>query len=208
LPSIDPEVVIGLLGRVIGDQKLLGLMRHILDTHEDGRRQEWPPGDDLFDVWIVKRGLPIGNLTSQFFAKVYLNPLDHFVKHKLRVKGYVRQTDDFLLFGKDRAALRGQGRQVRQKLAELRLEIDPDKYHLLRTASGVDFVGYVAFADERVRIRSSSVRRFDRRHTRMLWDLRRRRTPAARITQSVCAWVAHTSHAQSVGLRRSVLAGR
>ncbi len=82
---------------------------------------------------IVKRGLPIGNLTSQFFANVYLNPLDHFVKHELRVKGYVRYMDDFLLFGDDRAALQRQGRQVRQKLAELRLEIHPDKYRLVPT---------------------------------------------------------------------------
>ncbi|OHB77431.1 MAG: hypothetical protein A2W31_15450 [Planctomycetes bacterium RBG_16_64_10] len=120
------------------------------------------PSGDLFDLRIVKQGLPIGNLTSQFFANVYLNPLDHFVKHKLRVKGYVRYMDDFLLFGDDRAALRRQGRQVREKVAELRLEIHPDKYRLLRSACGVDFAGYVAFADGRVCVRSSSVRRFHR----------------------------------------------
>ena len=98
-------------------------------------------GGDLLDVRTVKRGLPIGNLTSQFFANVYLNPLDHFVKHELRVKGYVRYMDDFLLFGDDRAALRRQGRQVCEKLAELRLEVHPDKYRLGPTACGVDFAG-------------------------------------------------------------------
>ena len=61
---------------------------------------------------------------------MYLNPLDHFVKHDLRVKGYVRYMDDFLLFGDDRATLRRQGRQIREKLAELRLEMHPDKYRL------------------------------------------------------------------------------
>ncbi len=73
---------------------------------------------------------------------------------------------------------------------------------------GVDFAWYVVFADGRIRIRSSSVRRFDRRYKKMLWDLRRRRTRAATITQSVRAWVAHASHAQSERLRRSVLSGR
>ena len=113
-PSIDHEVLMRLLQRVIADERLLGLMRHILDSHADGQRQQWTPGGDLFDVQILKRGLPIGNLTSQFFANVYLNPLDHFVKHELRVKGYLRYMDDFLLFGDDRGTLRRQGRTARQ----------------------------------------------------------------------------------------------
>jgi hypothetical protein len=63
----------------------LTLIRSILETHADDVRQEWAPGCDLFDVQLRKRGLPIGSLTSQFFASVYLNPLDQFVKHTLRV---------------------------------------------------------------------------------------------------------------------------
>ena len=207
-PSIDHAVLTGLLERVIADERLLGLIRAILDTHADGQRQKWPRDGDLLDVRTVKRGLPIGNLTSQFFANVYLNPLDHFVKHELRVKGYVRYMDDFLLFGDDRATLRRQGRQVCEKLAELRLEVHPDKYRLGPTVCGVDFAGFVMFADGRVRVRSASVRRFDRRYKNMLWDIRCRRTRAARVTQSVVAWVAHASHAQSDGLRRTVLAGK
>lgn len=177
-------------------------------THADDVRQEWPPGGDLFDVQWRKRGLPIGNLTSQFFANVYLNPLDHFVKHALRVKGYVRYLDDFLLFGQDRATLRRQGAAVREKLAELRLDMHPDKYRLVPTRCGVDFAGYVVFADGRVRVRSSSVRRFDRRYRRMLWQVRHRFIKPAKVTESVCAWVAHARHAQSYGLRGAVLSGR
>jgi hypothetical protein len=116
--------------------------------------------------------------------------------------------DDFLLFGDDRAALRRQGREVCEKLAELRLEVHPDKYRLGPTACGVDFAGFVMYANGRVRVRSASVRRFDRRYKNMLWDVRCRRTRAARVTQSVGAWVAHAAHAQSDGLRRSVLAGK
>ena len=112
-PSIDHEVLVGLLQRVIGDERLMALIRSILDTHADGVRQEWPAGGDLLDVQVFKRGLPIGNLTSQFFANVYLNPLDHFVKHELRVKGYVRYMDDFLLFGEDRPTLKSHGNPMR-----------------------------------------------------------------------------------------------
>ena len=207
-PSIDHQVLFAQLIRVIADERLLTLLGGILDTHADDVRQEWPPGGDLFDVRLRKRGLPIGNLTSQFFANVYLNPLDHFVKHDLRVKGYVRYLDDFLLFGEDRATLRWQGAAVREKLAELRLDMHADKYRLVPTRCGVDFAGYVVFADGRVRVRSSSVRRFDRRYKRMLWQVRYRFVKPAKVTESVCAWVAHARHARSFGLRRSVLTGR
>ena len=121
-PSIDHEILLALLRRVIGDERLMELIEHILASHEDGQRQVWTPGGDLFDVRIVKRGLPIGNLTSQFFANMYLNPLDHFVKHEQRVGGYVCYMDDFLLFGNDRAVLRRQGEEVRRKLAAGRKE--------------------------------------------------------------------------------------
>jgi hypothetical protein len=152
--------------------------------------------------------LPIGNLTSQFFANVYLNPLDHFVKHELRVRGYVRYLDDFLLYSDDRRQLKRHGSLVQANLAELRLTMHPDKYRLLPTRLGVDFAGYVVFADGRIRVRSSSVRRFAGSYRRMLWELRHRCRPAAEVTQSVKAWVAHASHAQSVGLRRVVLGQR
>ncbi len=207
-PSIDHGVLLAQLARVIADERLLTLIRSILDTHADDVRQEWPAGGDLFDVQLRKRGLPIGNLTSQFFANVYLNPLDHFVKHTLRVKGYVRYMDDFLLFGPDPATLRRQGTAIRDKLAELRLEMHPDKYRLIPTRCGVDFAGYVVFADGRVRVRSSSVRRFDQRYKRLLWQVWHRFQSPAKVTQSVRAWVAHARHAQSFGLRRSVLTGR
>jgi len=207
-PSIDHDILLAQLARVIADERLLALISSIIDTHADDVRQVWPAGGDLFDVQFRKRGLPIGNLTSQFFANVYLNPLDHFVKHELRVKGYVRYLDDFLLFGHDRATLRRQGAVVREKLAELHLDMHPDKYRLMPTRCGVDFAGYVVFGDGRVRVRSSSVRRFDRRYKRMLWQVRHRFESPAKVTESVCAWVAHARHAQSFRLRSSVLSGR
>ena len=159
-PSIDHEVLLALVARVIGDPRLLDLIAKMVDSHHDRIEQCWPPGGDLFDVRLRKRGLPIGNLTSQFLANVYLNPLDHFVKHELRVRGYVRYLDDFLLFGDDRYELKRQGSAVQAKLSELRLTMHPDKYRMLPTRLGVDFAGYVVFADGRIRVRSSTVRRF------------------------------------------------
>lgn len=204
-PSIDHEVLSGLVASVIGDRRLLDLLATILNSHQDSIEQQWLAGGDLFDVQLRKRGLPIGNLTSQFLANVYLNPLDHFVKHDLRIKGYVRYLDDFLLFADDRARLKRQGEQVKQKLDDLRLTMHPDKYRLLPTRLGVDFAGYVVFQNGRIRIRKSTARRFQRRYHQMKWEVRQGNRPVAEVTQSVKAWVAHTAHAQSVRLRRAVL---
>lgn len=205
-PSIDHEILLRQIGRVIGDRQVLALVRLILESHQDGQRMEWPDPDDLLTVRVCKRGLPIGNLTSQFFANVYLDELDQFVKQQLRVRGYVRYVDDFILFGEDRATLRAQGRAIREKLTALRLRIHPDKYRLLPTRLGVEFVGFVVRADGRCRVRRASVRRFARRYQRMRWEARHGWRDWREISVSVRAWVAHVSHAQSYGLRRDVLA--
>ncbi len=94
-PSIDHEILKQLIRRTIFDQKTLWL----LDTIIDGSNPQAPildyfPRDELFTPFIRRKGLPIGNLTSQFFANVYLNPLDHFVKENLRCQGYLRYVDD------------------------------------------------------------------------------------------------------------------
>jgi len=204
-PSIDHGVLMSLVKRVVGDDQLLALLATILDTHHDRVRQEWPAGGDLFDVRLHKCGLPIGNLTSQFLANVYLDALDHFVKHELRVKGYVRYLDDFVLFGNDRGRLKDEGHQVQQKLRSLQLCMHPDKYRLIPTRCGVDFVGFVLRADGRIRVRNATARRFQDRFRAMRWEVGQRRRPAASLTTSVRAWVAHVKHAQSVGLRRAVL---
>jgi hypothetical protein len=91
-------------------------------------------------------GLPIGSITSQHFANFYLNPLDHFVKHTLRVKGYIRYMDDLLLFGPDVSALRTWRDAVSELLVrELRLTLHPAKEHLVPTVQGVEYFGYQVY---------------------------------------------------------------
>lgn len=204
-PSIDHGVLLSLVARVVGDGRLLKLIGQILASHHDRVRHHWPAGGDLFDVVLHPCGLPIGNLTSQFLANVYLNSLDHFVKHDLRVKGYLRYMDDFVLFGDDRRRLKEQGRQVKAKLADLHLRMHPDKYRLVPTRCGLDFVGFVVRADGRIRVRTATARRFHQRFRAMRWEGKQQRRPMASVTTRVRAWIAHVKHAQSEGLRRAVL---
>lgn len=203
-PNIDHGLLRRQIERAVGDRQVLDIIDRILASHVEGITQEWLTSDDLFSVVERPRGLPIGNLTSQFFANIHLHPLDLFVKHNLRVRGYLRYVDDFLLFGDDRSALKAQGQCVREYVKTLRLSIHPDKFRLTATDQGVDFVGFVVFPDGRVRLRDDNVRRFVRRFRRQAWCVRTGRMQLDDLQQRTRSWIAHASHAQSRQLRRKI----
>ncbi len=90
--------------------------------------------------------MPIGNLTSQFFANVYLNELDKFVKHKLRAKYYIRYVDDFVILHSSKNQLEIWKNQIQEFLRnELKLELHPDKSKIIPLSKGIDFVGFRNF---------------------------------------------------------------
>jgi retron-type reverse transcriptase len=107
-PSIDHRIMRSLLARRIADRQVMWLIDQILDSGAGIQASEYPPiyfsGDDLFTA-LRPRGLPIGNLTSQFWANVYLHELDKLVKHRLRCPAYLRYMDDSVLFYDDKAQL-------------------------------------------------------------------------------------------------------
>jgi hypothetical protein len=115
-PTIDHSILLAMLGRTIADPQVLRLCERIVRSGEgvlDSERElYWFPGDDLFAV-LRPQGLPIGNLTSQFWANVYLNELDQFVKRELKCRAYLRYADDFLLFHDDKAMLHAWMRELR-----------------------------------------------------------------------------------------------
>ncbi len=90
------------------------------------------------------QGLPIGNLTSQFFANVYLNELDQFVKHTLKCQFYLRYVDDFVLLDQDISRLKEMKKRIQLFLAKrLKLELNQSLQKLLPLSNGIDFLGYV-----------------------------------------------------------------
>lgn len=124
--SIPHDRLLARLARRFKDETLLELFAAILDTYET----------------LPGRGLPIGNLTSQFFANFNLEPLDRFVKETLRVRGYVRYMDDFVLWGEAREEMKTLEGRVRAFCGkELSLDLKP--MVLNRTAAGLGFLGYV-----------------------------------------------------------------
>lgn len=197
--SIDHEILLERIGRTVADPLVMALIRRILASHADSRRREW--GGDLFDVRERACGLPIGNLTSQFFANIHLDGFDHFVKQELRVKGYVRYVDDFLLFAASPEQARCWGRQARAFLDVLRLTIHPDKYRVCRTErEGADFCGFVCYASGRIKVRGASVRRYVKRLKKL-----KESVTVQEIGASVRSWIGHVGHADSWRLRAAVL---
>lgn len=106
-----------------------------------------------------KHGLPIGNLTSQIFANIYLNELDQFIKHKLRIKYYLRYCDDFVILGTNRDKLEKNIPQLSDFLqSNLKLTLHPDKINIRKLKQGIDFLGYVVLPHHRV-LRTKTKRR-------------------------------------------------
>lgn len=134
--SIDHSVLLRLLTERIQDKDVSWLLREVIGS---------------FSSAMPGVGLPLGNLTSQLFSNVYMNQFDQFVKHRLKVRYYVRYADDFVFLSEDRNVLIALLSRIRDFLSEsLRLTLHPDKIFLQTFSSGIDFLGWVHFPDHRV----------------------------------------------------------
>ena len=154
--SIDKPVLFNLLAGKMNDPDALWLTRALVfhDCTRDyvmkgdaGLNGKLPPHNSLFGCGPDK-GLPIGNLNSQFFANVYLNGLDQSVKHTLKCRWYLRYCDDFVLLATSRAQLVEWRDRIEGYLREaLRLELNPARERLRPVSDGVDFLGYIVRRD-------------------------------------------------------------
>ena len=207
-PAIDHEILKGDLRRRIACPRTLVLADRIIDgSNPQEPVEQYYPGDGLFTPWERRRGLPIGNLTSQFFANVHLDGLDHFCKEVLRAKGYVRYVDDFALFHDEPQRLEEWRRQVGRYLAGRRLRLHPRKTFVTETRGAATFLGFVLLPGRRRWLPEDNVRRF-RNRLRGLRDRWRAGTVAGSEVQCrVTSWIAHAEHADTWRLRQSIFRG-
>lgn len=203
-PNIDHAVLLGRIARVIRDERVLELIRLVLQSGAGVLASEATndlfPGDDLFAL-LRPKGLPIGNLTSQFFANLLLDPIDHFVKEELRVPGYVRYADDLVLFANSKQALWAMRDALSGRLAGLRLRLHQNKTHVDHAGAGLRFLGFVLRPQGR-RLYQAALARFNRRVRRLRWLFARGETTAEAVRRSLQAWRAHAAWANTTGIRR------
>lgn len=141
--NIDHNVLLQVLRSYIPDRRILWLLGRVVESFNA------KPGI----------GLPLGNLTSQLLVNVYMNEFDQFVKHRLRVKCYIRYADDFVFLSESEEWLKQQIPSIQQFLGDiLHLELHPKKLSISTIASGVDFLGWVYFPNHQV-LRTTTKRR-------------------------------------------------
>jgi retron-type reverse transcriptase len=205
-PSIDHEILKETVRRKIGCRQTLRLIDTIID-HSNPQEEiiDYHAGDDLFTPIQRRRGLPIGNQTSQFLANVYLNPFDHYVIEQLGCRSYIRYVDDMVVLGDDKGWLW----DVRDAMADylstrLRLRLHDRKQYVLPVTAGPDFLGLRVFPEHR-RLRRVSAMSFARRLRWMRERYAAGEIQIKEVRQRIAAWLGHASNADTHGLRTSLL---
>jgi retron-type reverse transcriptase len=180
--NIDHETLITILREKIADERVITLIRKILTNQG------------------ISLGVTLGNYTSQWFANIYLNELDYFAKHKLKVKHYIRYMDDFLLLSDSKPELHNWKDQIEKLLNEqLKLELHPVKRRIFPTHTGVDFVGYTVWKDHK-KLRRRNVNRFISR----LKEFDKAPVITPFIEASLMSWKGYSIHADAYGLTRQL----
>ncbi|MBI3816101.1 RNA-dependent DNA polymerase [Candidatus Peregrinibacteria bacterium] len=178
--SVDHAILLTILGKRIKDDRVMTLLGELVGRFGDGK------------------GIPIGNLTSQLFANVYMNELDQCMKHELHLKRYIRYTDDVVVLSNDRDSLQNLLPSIRSFLrGHLRLELHPRKVTIRKHRQGVDFLGYVLLPHHRV-LRTKTKRRMVRKlqeRVRVLGDAEDR---ADTIEHSLQSYLGVFSHANAL----------
>lgn len=205
-PSIDHAILRSKLERHLPEDEVRWLINTIIASGAGVLAQEYSnmyfPGDDLLAA-CRPRGLPIGNLTSQFWSNVYLNDFDWFVQRELGCGAYLRYVDDFALFGNNKKTLWAWKAAIVERLAQERLRIHESQAQVLPTDCGIPWLGFVVYPTHR-RLKRRNAVNFTRRFDRNLSDYRAGRISFADLDASVQGWVNHIRYADTWGLREHI----
>jgi len=189
-PSVQHKTLLAIIRRTIACEDTMRLIQEILSSWVDTNDPD-------------PRGLPIGNLTSQLWANVYLDQLDHFIKEALRVKFYVRYMDDFVIIHGSKAELWQLKREIEDYLdSKLSLKLN-GKTSIFPISHGIDFLGYRIWSDHRL-LRKRSIKRIKRalRHFQKLYS--QGKIGFDRINATVQSWLGHAKHADSYRFRQKL----
>jgi hypothetical protein len=183
--SIDHEILFQMIQRKIKDPKVLWLIRVIIDS-------------------TPNPGIPIGNLTSQIFANLYLNGLDHFIKENIGCRCYLRYMDDLILFGDNKEQLAGWKEEIGDFLGEIILFLHAEKSQLYQTGDGVPFLGYKVYPTHRL-VLTQNVRRYRKRMKKYLRLFKMNLISGKKIAAYLQSWLGFTGYADSYHLQDKLL---
>lgn len=192
-PTLDHKILLDIIARRIKDPDVLWLLKVVVQSFSS----EFSDGKSI-------KGAPIGNLTSQLFANIYMNELDQFVKHKLKIQYYIRYTDDFVIVHRDREYLC----ELKEKIAnflksELKLSFHPDKISIRKYRQGIDFLGYVSLPKARV-LRTKVRRRIFRKLKERVEQFKAGEITEETLLRSFDSYLGVLSHADSYRLEQEL----
>ena len=201
-PSIDHCILREILLRMLPDDSLSWLIDRILASGVGVLAEEYSmvyfQGDDLFAT-ARPRGLPIGNLTSQWWANCYLNPFDHFIRREIGCHAYLRYVDDFLLFSNDKKEMMQWRDAILKRMECFRLTLHTGSAHPHPVATGIPFLGFIVFPGHR-RLKPRKGYAFRRKIRHLLKDA------PQNVQASLQGWLHHVQYGNTYNLRRKLLA--
>jgi hypothetical protein len=205
--SIDHAILLETLGRQIPETDVMALVEVIVESGRGVLDEEYRyvrfPGDDLLAI-CRPRGLPIGNLTSQFWSNCYLHPFDQFVTRGLGCRAYLRYVDDIALFSDSKRELWAWKGALVERLAGLRLVIHETRAQVVPVESRIPWLGFVVHPSHRL-VKARKVRNTHRRLRERLAAYHRGEISFGELEAGIRGWIAHVRHADSWGLRTKVL---
>ncbi len=183
--NVDHEILLNIIKRTIKDQKIIWLIKTILANKNTG--------------------MPLGNLTSQFFANVYLNELDQFVKHKLKAKYYLRYVDDHAVLHKSKEKLEKYKVKVNNFLNEkLALQLHSDKSRIFPLYRGTNFLGLKIFPYHEI-IQKKNIQKFKLKLERLCLQYDQSLTDYDNIYDFLEGWCAYVKNTNSYKLKKKLL---
>ena len=198
-PSVNHEILKQLIREKIGDEKLLQLLDKIIDSSGEKSDDSEEQGAQI----SLNNGIPIGNLTSQLFANIYLTKLDEYVKYELKIKYYIRYMDDFILLHESKQELHEIKEKIRLFLSSMRLTLHPKKANIFPIALGIDFLGYRIYNNYRL-VRKSTVKRFLKGVKVKLKKYDADIISFDKSMESFNSWEAYMDHGNSYNLKKSL----
>ncbi len=185
-PSIDKDILKETISKKIKDKELLDLIYQIIDSYCSKKGES--------------KGIPIGNLTSQLFANIYLNKLDQYVTHNLKIKHYCRYVDDFLIFSDCSKTLKKIRYKTKKFLnINLLLDVPKCKQYINLTNKGVDFVGYKTFPTK-IRLRKTNTQKFMKKTKHNMHLYKHKKLSKTKLHTSMCSYIAYAKKANSFKL--------
>ncbi|KHO47418.1 MAG: RNA-directed DNA polymerase [archaeon GW2011_AR5] len=186
--TVDHEILLKILAKKINDDKVMSLIRKIVANHST---KNW-------------KGMPIGNLTSQFFANIYLNELDKFVKHNLRARFYIRYLDDFVILHDKKVVLEWWKSRIDEFLKNsLKLELHPDKSKIYALHSGANFLGFRIFYHHKL-LKKSNLRSMNLRMEELAEDYKNGNISQGELDAKISGWCAYAVHGNTYKIRNRI----